>query len=86
MIVWLQNGEQGKNSKKLRHDGSSRGQITYNEASQGKKIGLYFKRGGSHRSVLNLGMIRSDLGFSNLILVAVRRIDVRVTRVEVERE
>lgn len=53
---------------------------------QTKKIGLYFKRGGSHRCVLNLGMIRSDLGFLNLILAAVRRIDVRVTRVEVERE
>lgn len=39
---------------------------------------------GSYWSVLSIGIVIYDLGFHNLILVAVRRIGFRATRVEAE--
>lgn len=60
------------------------GQISYNEASQGKKVGLYFKGQGKPLECLKLRCDEIRRGFLKYHFGAVRRVDVRVTRVGVE--
>lgn len=62
------------------------GQITYNETSQERRLAYILRERGGHGSVLNIGVISSDSSFLNIILVYVRGVDFRVTRLEVERE